>query len=112
MVKGKNNWFQAVRYEEEGEKLVVQGPITTPRKVEGEEMLTIAPDDIFGLVQGTPVICTGLKQQTHLNGKIGDVRSRGEDCDCYLVYFEDEGLDPQPVRAKFLRILFELPEKE
>lgn len=112
-VEGKSNWFQAIRYEEGGEKLVVQGPIAEPRNVEEEEMLTIAPpDDIFGLAQGTPVICTGLKLQTHLNGKIGDVRSRGEETDCYLVYFEDEELDPQPVKAKFLRILFELPEKE
>ena len=112
MVEGKSHWFQSIRYEEGGNKLVVQGPIVKPRNVEGKEMLTVAPNDVSHLVFGTPVICTGLKQKAHLNGKIGDIRSRGEDSDCYLVYFENEELDPQPVQAKFLRILFELPEKE
>ena len=91
--------------------MVVQGPVSCPRNVEGEELLTIAADS-FVLALGTPVICTGLKQQKHLNGKIGDKRLKGEETDCYLVYFEDEELDPHSVKAKFLRILFELPEKE
>ena len=25
-------------------------------------------------IEGTPVICVGLKNATHLNGKIGDIR--------------------------------------
>lgn len=110
MVKGKNNWFQAVRYEEEGEKLVVQGPITTPRKVEGEEMLTIAVDDAFPAF-GIPFVCRGLKDElAHLNGKIGDARSYNKESDCYMVHFEDETLEPCLVQRKHIKILFELPD--
>ena len=112
VVKGKNNWFQALRYEEEGEKLIVHGPIAGPRNVHDEMTFSVAVEDAFPALC-TPVVCHGLDDTlAHLNGKIGDIRSRGEDSDCYLVYFENEELDPQPVQAKFLRILFELPEKE
>ena len=57
------------------------------------------------------MVCDGMKKATHLNGKIGDIRSYDEDNECYKVYFEEEGIEPWPVRVKFLRILFELPEE-
>ena len=65
----------------------------------------------FGFALGTPVICDGLKASTHLNGKIGDIRSYDEDIEGFKIYFEEEGLEPWPLKAKFLRILFELPEE-
>ena len=109
-IKSRNGAFQALRYEEDGGKCVIQGPIADPRNIQSEQMLTVASEDII-LGHGTPVVCHGLKKATHLNGKIGDIRSWDEASECFKVHFEDEGLEPCPVKDKFLRILFELPEE-
>ena len=104
--------FQALRYEEDGEKCVMQGPIAKPRNIQEEETLTIDnTSDVLRFPLGTPVVCNGLKKATHLNGKIGDIRSYDEDNECYKVHFEDEGLEPWSLRAKFLRVVFELHEE-
>jgi len=113
--------FQALRYENDGEVCVVQGPISSPRNVEEEchyhyafSITDIIPSP------GTPVVCHGLQNSAHLNGKIGDVRNLDvkekedgskyfdKDIDRCVVYFEDRSLAPVKVKAKNLRVLFDL----
>ena len=101
--------FQALRYEEDGKKCVVQGPIANPRNIQEGGTLTVDSSDVLRFALGTPVVCDGLKKATHLNGKVGDLRYWDEDNECYKVHFEGGGLES--MRAKFLRILFELPEE-
>jgi len=100
--------FQALRYEEGGGKCVVQGPIADPRNIQDEVTFAVDNTADLGFGLGSPVICHGLKKATHLNGKIGEIRSYDEDNECFKVHFEGGGLEP--MRAKFLRIVFELPE--
>ena len=102
--------YQALRYKEDG-KFLLQGPITKPRNSQNEQTLTVDPSQvIFGV--GTPVVCHGLKTSTHLNGKIGDIRSWNKASGCWNVHFEDTSIETCLVSQKYLRILFELPEKQ
>ncbi|KAK1740089.1 hypothetical protein QTG54_009039 [Skeletonema marinoi] len=71
--EGFSGWFQALRYENEGEDCVVQGPIAFESNVDEEEQCSFDSTDIIPF-PGTPVICHGLQKAAHLNGKIGDVR--------------------------------------
>ena len=68
----------------------------------------------FRVLNGTPVVCHGLKNVPHLNGKIGDVRSFDRNgSKRYEVHFEDTSLVPSVanVRPENLRIAFDLPEE-
>jgi hypothetical protein len=112
--------FQALRYENDWEECVVQGPFSDPRQIEEEEEYTMDSIDIIPIV-GTTVICHSLQKASHLNGKIGEVRDfdvkekedgrKGfdKDIDRCVVHFEDEGLKPVSVKANNLRVVFDLP---
>ena len=109
-VKVKNNWFQALTYEEEGEKLILHRPIAGPRNAHHEMRFSVAVEDAFPAL-GTHVVCHSLDDTlAHLNGKIGDIRSRLDDSDIYLVHFEDEDLGLCLVQRRHIQILFELPD--
>ena len=104
----------------------MQGPIINPRIIQEEETLTFAIEDLIycvqaeqtltvasddlGFVIGTPVICDGLKNATHLNGKIGDLRSWHEESGCFKVHFDGNEIEPCTVKNEFLQILFDFPE--
>jgi len=109
--------FQALRYESDGERIVLQGPLPEhldERNVDKEKTLTIDSKDARSL-KGTPVVCHSLqlRSMVHLNGKIGEIRaSFGEDESICLVHFEEDGLKPTKVKLENVRILFELPEKK
>ena len=94
----------------DGQKVIVQGPLTNPRNAKKEKTITTDSNAIL-LVIGTPVICHGLKNANHLNGKIGDVRDFNVKADRYEVYFEDSKLKPSLVKAEHFRIVFDLPAK-
>jgi len=66
--------FQALRYENEGEDCVVQGPFADPRNVDEEEQFSFESTRIIPF-SGTPVVCHGLQKAVHLNGKIGKMVS-------------------------------------
>jgi hypothetical protein len=104
-----NEWFEAIRYENDGDKCVIQGPIKDPRVAEEEGTFTVASTEVRPY-KGTPVVLHGLKKAAHLNGKIGDVRDYCQSTDRYVVHLEDKGL--KPVRAKHgnLRVVFDLPD--
>lgn len=69
-----HNRFQALRYEEDEDVYVLTGPITKPRKVNEERVFNVASDQVL-LQAGCPVVCRGLKNAPHLNGKLGQVKS-------------------------------------
>jgi hypothetical protein len=106
--QNESQLFQALRYEEDGRKCVVRGPIAKPRNVQEEQSFTVASTELH-FSPGTPIVCHGLKKETHLNGKIADLRSWDRESECFKVHFEDKDLEPRLLKAKFLRILFELP---
>lgn len=72
--------------------------------------MTVAIDDVK-IERGTPVICHGLKNAAHLNGKIGDITSYDGETGRYGVRFEDKGLTSALVKPSNLRIVFELPDE-
>jgi hypothetical protein len=66
--------FQALRYENDGEILVVQGPITKPREVDKERIYRV--ESYLTLpFKGCPVIFHELLGASHLNGELGEVRN-------------------------------------
>eukprot|EP00571_Detonula_confervacea_P002336 CAMPEP_0172332054 /NCGR_PEP_ID=MMETSP1058-20130122/62241_1 /TAXON_ID=83371 /ORGANISM="Detonula confervacea, Strain CCMP 353" /LENGTH=468 /DNA_ID=CAMNT_0013049331 /DNA_START=1091 /DNA_END=2497 /DNA_ORIENTATION=- len=111
--KTQDGWtrFQALRYKEDGEKCVIQGPIAEPRNIQDEKAVAVASDDIL-VTLGTPVVCHGLKASHHLNGKIGDLRSWDKESQRFEVQFDDKDLKPCLVKQDNIRILFELPSRE
>ena len=103
--------FQALRYEQDGKKCVVQGPNACPRNIQEEEIFAVDTTDLrYGL--HTPVICHGLEGPlSDLNGKMGDLRSWEEKSEAFKVHFEDKELEPRTVKSENIRILFELPDE-
>mmetsp|Transcript_40665 Transcript_40665/g.85432 ORF Transcript_40665/g.85432 Transcript_40665/m.85432 type:complete len:433 (+) Transcript_40665:252-1550(+) len=103
--------FQALRYEDDGEKCVVKGPINTGSADTNEEtILTVDTDDVYPTV-GLPVVCHGLKNASYLNGKLGDVRGIDEKTGRFAVHFEDLTTKPKLVKYENLRVVFDLPDE-
>jgi len=103
--------YQALRFDDEEGKHVVNGPISDPRKPDEEEIMTVAMNDII-LIQGSPVMCHGLRNAAHLNGKVGDTRSFDNKTGRYRVRFEDKSLKSALVKPGNLRIAFDLPDEK
>ena len=113
----KKGWYQALGYEDDGERCIVQGPMPEnpfgPRNLEEEQKFSVPSKDILAAT-GTPVICHGLRcrSNSHLNGKIGDVNCYNEKSHSKCVIdFEEEGLKSAVVNTANFRILFDLPMK-
>jgi len=70
------------------------------------QTLSLPISDVFP-GPGTPVVCQGLSERAHLNGKIGD--TRGFNTSKFEVHFEEAGLEPAILKHENLRIVFELP---
>jgi hypothetical protein len=111
--------IQTGRYS--GDKYLVTGPIADRAEVKGELELYIACDIVFPC-PGCPVVCHGLKSASHLNGKLGSLRTDSKyyaelekgrmefgvkDVRC-TVYFDDESLKSVSVKLENLRIVFDL----
>ena len=105
--------FQVLRYEDCGNKCVIQGPVKRDKYNGYNEgsAYTVDSSSLL-LTNGTPIICRGLKKAAHLNGKLADVRSFDKDKERYTVYFEDTSLKPVAVKKENVRIAFDLPEVE
>jgi hypothetical protein len=93
----------------DGKECLIEGPIQIPRVAGEQKTLSVDADQILPCI-GTPVICDGLKNASHLNGKIGDIRSFDYDAERYAVHFEDISISPKLVKPENLHVLFELPE--
>ena len=126
---GNECMYEALRYVENGDKCVVRGPYVK-MNCSYEESSNVKTETIvvekykYLILPGVPVVCQGLKNASHLNGKIGDVRSYGKGkmgdmwrefhnggAFRYCVHFEDESLKPCLVKPENVRILFDLPDK-
>ena len=103
----KEGWYEALRYEDDGKKCVIQGPMEEPRVKSKEQTFTV-PSALVRPYKGTPVMLHGLKKAS-FNGKIGDVREYCEVADRYEVHFEDKSLKPVRARHVNLKVLFDLP---
>jgi len=113
-IDSRKQWFHALRYENDGQSCIVKGPVPEAaggsRNSMHEEQhmstLSLPITDVFP-GPGTPVVCHGLVEGAHLNGKIGD--ARGFEKGKYEVHFEEAGLEPARIKHENLRIVFELP---
>ena len=112
IVLPENKPFQALRYKNDGEICVVQGPITKPRQVDEERIYNVEWNLVVP-VKGCVVICHGLKSVLHMNGELGEVRevtTNGAGIRL-AVHFEKKGKMSALVKPENLRIVFELPSK-
>ena len=119
----KRQIFEAIRYEEGDNKLVIQGPLQTQlgvdwtkhRNTEAEETFTIPTYSGYTIIPGTPIICHSLEGElSPLNGKIGEIRpNEGNKAHDWgigaKIHFEDEDVKPIPFDERHVRIVFELP---
>ena len=99
--------FQALAYEEDYETLVVKGPYAIPRRMDDEKVMRLPARDLRPHQDGTPVVCHGLKNASHLNGKIGDLRGYNPETGRFKLHFEDKSLKPALVKSENLHIIFE-----
>ena len=108
--------FQALRYENGGEICVVTGPIDDDDdKDENEGQMFPVASAMMLLLPGCPVMCYGLINAFHLNGKLGEIRSFAKDSSGGIrfgVHFEEKGLKSAAVKPQNLRIAFELPMRD
>ena len=95
--------FIALRYENDGDVCIVKDPT-----VDDETESKISASSILAFL-GTPVVCEGLQQLTHLNGKIGDVRKVDLEEGTCQVHFEEADLEHAEIKFNNLRIIFNLP---
>ena len=109
-----------LRYDNDGEVCIVTGPIMdndSSGENKGDEGQPFGiPRTSVSPAIGCPVICHGLVNAAHLNGKLGDVRSisfcKDSDREVRLgVHFEDKSLKPAAVKPGNLRIAFVLPSE-
>ncbi len=111
--------FQALRYESEGEKIVIQGPLPKcmdreglgKRNISEEKTWTINNKHAIPRV-GTPVFVHGLslRSRSHLNGKIGVIGAYFDNKSICEIHFEEGGLESVKISRENVRILFGLPE--
>ena len=73
-----NKAYQALRYENDGEICVVQGPLILPRNVENERIYRVEKHFVWP-AKGCAVICHGLVSASHLNGELGQAVHIKED---------------------------------
>ena len=119
--------FQALRYEDDGETVVVKGPLRLtiwtssdslwspiqeePRNRNDEQESRFTRAVVIPMI-GCPVVCHGLTGATHLNGKLGEIKGISlKHLERLLVAFEDSSLKHSLVKLENLRIVFDLPNK-
>ena len=112
--------YHALRYDHDGEICIVTGPImdndSSGENEGGEGQPFGIPRTSVAPAVGCPVICHGLVNAAHLNGKLGDVRSIsfGKDSDRevrFVVHFEDKSLKPAAIKPGNLRNAIVLPSE-
>jgi hypothetical protein len=106
--------YKALQYENDGQVCIITGPLADSNLCEGREgePLSIPSVSIF-LNIGCLVICEGLLNTTHLNCKLGDMRSIAIHTVELLLAacFEDKSWGSAAVKPGNLHIAFDLPAK-
>jgi len=64
------------------------------------------------LALGTPVVCHGLKNASHLNGKMGDLRAFDKNTGRYEIHFEEKNLKPCLVARDNLHIVLDITKEK
>ena len=104
--------YVALRYENDGQNLIFAGPFQTyDDEEEGWNFFCIVSALVIPM-PGCAITCHGLINASHLNGKLGEVRSEAKDGSKgyrLVVHFEDKSLKPVTIKPENLRIAFELP---
>lgn len=97
--------FWSLKYENDGDIICVQD-----KDDEEGQTFQFACELIHPMID-CPVICQGMKNASHVNGKLSDVRSYAKNSTGdlrFAVHFEDENLKPVWVKSGNLRIVFDL----
>ncbi len=103
--------YMAMRYEDDGNAYVVRGPLVAGMHVMEADVRSVPPDGVFPF-PGQIVVCRGLRNASHLNGKVGVLGSWDKGSGRYGVHFEDAKLKPANVKLENLRLVFDLPNEE
>jgi hypothetical protein len=108
-----NQPYQALRYENDGDSYVVNGPVPANlvgelRSLDEEKTFAIPSADIV-FTRALPVMLHGLKKAAHLNGEIGDIRDLCRLSNRWVVHLEGNASKPVKVKQENLRIVFDLP---
>ena len=110
----EDQYYKVLRYEEDGNSYVVNGPVPTYSLDElrslDDEKASSVPNASIIFACGSPVMLHGLKKAAHLNGEVGDIRDRCALSNRYVVHLEGKGLKPVKVKQENLRIVFDLPD--
>ncbi len=110
--KYEDGVYVALRYENDGQNLIFAGPFQTYDDDEEEWKTFCIASALAVPMPGCTIICHGLSNASHLNGKLGEVRSEAKDKsngNRLVVHFEDKSLKPVAIKPENLRIAFELP---
>ena len=110
--------YYALRYENDGKNIVVQGPIpedtevlTEPKNFGDEKTFAVPNGDVYFSL-GSIVMLHGLKKGAHLNGEIGDIRNHCQLSGRWVVHLEGNTSKPVKVKQENLRIVFDLPDQK
>ena len=57
---------------------------------------------------GIPVVCHGLMNASHLNGKMGDVRSLDKKSGRYEIHFDEKSLKPCLIKGENVDIILDV----
>mmetsp|Transcript_24983 Transcript_24983/g.38322 ORF Transcript_24983/g.38322 Transcript_24983/m.38322 type:complete len:432 (+) Transcript_24983:76-1371(+) len=110
LLRSTDEVFIALRYEDDRKSCVLRGPLTHAERMGNEgQVFTVASSDITLHDRlATPVVCHGLIQRAHLNGKIGDATEVDRDNRVCKICFEEAGLEPEEISYDNFHILFGL----
>jgi ribosomal protein L21E len=104
-VQNLDGSFQAIHYK--GDQCVVRVLPQQQGVHDNERLIKVKANDIIPS-NATPVVCSGLKNATYFDGKIGDVRGFDEDAMRCKVHFEDKNILPKCVKPENLRTSLKL----
>ena len=106
--------FEALKYDADEDRYFVRNFVDDDGNYAScnEEIPFPVATNYVRISDGTPVACHGLKNATHLNGKIGDTRRYDESTGRHEVHFDDKSPKSAAVKPENLRIVFDLPAEE
>jgi hypothetical protein len=117
-IDSRKQWFHALRYEnEDGLNCVVTGPVPdsaggSSRHEDEEHIMCLFQLQMFVLPGlRNPVVCHGLVEEEHLNGKIGDTKSCF-DKGMFEVHFEEASILPAESNMRIYVLYLSCHENE
>eukprot|EP00986_Skeletonema_menzelii_P021333 scaffold34097_cov148-Skeletonema_menzelii.AAC.2 len=95
----------ALRYENDGNSYIVNGPVPTdllgePINLDEEKTFSVPCADIAFQSIRTPVMLHRLTKAAHLNGEVGDIRDFCKLSNRSVVHLEGKGLKPSKSKKR------------